>query len=147
MSLITPSRNARSYLFKNMETKEYTFNGEKVKVERWVWGVVYKDGSELHQFGADGVYHQIGEIKQEEITMFTMYKFDDLSKRIDMPICEGMKIIHKHRNIRPHYDNVFKRVCLFGYKKDGKYSFNFILPDDRIIISPVDNIDLSLFNV
>ena len=130
-----------------MENIQYNFNGERVELERWGWGVVYKDGRELHQFDGVGNFHQFQEIETENVKMFTMYKLDDLSKRIDLPIIEGMQFFHFYRNIRPYYDNVFKKVYVFGFKFNGVASYNFILPDDRIIISPVDNIDLSLFNV
>ena len=130
-----------------MENKKYKFKDELVDTERWGWGVVYKDGRELKQFDDAGYFHQFKEIETENVAMFVMYKLDDDSKRIDMPISEGMQFFHFYRNIRPHYSETFKRAYIFGFKKNGVASYNFILPDDRVIVSAVDNIDLSLFNI
>lgn len=144
--------------FNIMEIKKYTFNridknstagftSEEVNPERWGWGVIYKDDTELKQFGDDGVFHQFREIETEKVKMFIMYQLDDMNKQIDMPISEGMQFFHFYRNIRTHYSTKFSRVYVFGFKKNNVASYNFILPDDRIIISAVDNIDLSLFNI
>ncbi len=120
---------------------------EEVALERWAWGVIYKDGTELKQFGDDGIFHQIGEVKQEDVALFVMYKPADPAKSIDMVVTEGMTIFHKYRNVKPHYLKNFARVYMFGYKKGDAYHNTFILPDDRIIESDKDNVDLPLFNL
>lgn len=127
---------------------------EEVSLERWVWGVLYNDGTELHQFDDKGVFHQIGEIEQDKVVMFTMYKpagtGDTKRDRIDLLIPKGGKIIHKYRNVHAHYfkdPNQFARVYMFGYKLGEHYHYNFILPDDRIVQSTYDNIDLPNFNL
>jgi len=131
----------------------YTFikNGEpeEVKPERWVWGVVYKDDSELHQFGNDKIFHQIKEIKWEEVKMFTMYKYDDMERRIDLLVMPEMQLFHFYRNIRPAGIDHFIKVYVFGYKikETSRVCYHFILPDDRIIISNRDNIDLTKFEL
>lgn len=132
---------------------KYTFlrNGkpEEVKLEKWVWGVIYKDDSELHQFGNKGDFHQIKEIKWKEVKMFTMYRSDDIKKRIDILVMPDMQIFHFYRNIRPAGVDHFIRVYVFGYKIRGTSEtvYNFILPDDRILISNRDNIDLTKFEL
>jgi len=120
---------------------------EILKPEVWCWGVIYKDGRELHQFGDDAIFHRIGEIDQDNLSMVILYKNDDMNKRIDIPWRDGMKIIHKYRNVRPAGENEFKKVYMFGYKNGDESSFLFILPDDRIIHSPKDDIDLTKFNI
>jgi len=142
---------------KNMIYTYFDENEKKyieVPIERWVWGVVYRDGSELHQFGNDGKFHRIGEVKQEEVTMATIYRYDNMKKRIDIPFREGMKLIHKYRMVKPGaYDSVnagpngFVRCYMFGYKYGGAHSYNFILPDDRIVTSPCDDVDLTKFEI
>lgn len=78
-------------------------NETLVPVERWAWGVIYKDGGELHQFseekehGGAGVFHQIGEVVQENVQLFILYKPADRSKRIDLLVPSGAKLIHKDR--------------------------------------------------
>ena len=136
---------------------EYLFNREgtieTVQLEKWVWGVVYKDDTELHQFGSKGDFHQFKEIKKEEVKMFTMYKSDDMSKRIDLLITPEMSFFHFYRNIRPEWSEVFIKIYVFGFAVKDKQSgmlektFMFILPDDRILVSNRDNIDLSLFDL
>lgn len=141
-------------------TMKYTFYSEdeqkeiEIPVERWVWGVVYKDGSELHQFGNDGKFHRIGEVKQDEIAMAVLYRYDDMKKRIDIPWQDGMKLVHKYRMVKPGaYDsanagpNGFIRIYMFGYKYQGTHCLHFILPDDRIVTTPVDDVDLTKFNI
>lgn len=132
---------------------KWFYDGEEVKEERWQWGVVYRDGTQLHQFNrtpqanGNGTFHRIGEINQDEVVLFSLYKPDDDHKRIDIPFQKGMRLIHKYRNIRPEWSKVFIKVYMIGWKFEGKHSFIFVLPDDRIVTSPVDNIDLSLFGL
>lgn len=133
----------------------YQFNRdgvmEKVKPERWGWGVVYKDGAELHQFGEDGVFHQFREIEQEKVSLFVMYRLEDMNKRHDVLMSEKMKMIHFYRNIRPAHLDHFIRIYVFGYeKKIGGRTYKnlfFILPDDRVVVSDTDNVDLIKFNL
>lgn len=127
--------------------KEYNFNGEKIAPEKWGWGVLYKDNTELHQFDEQGNFHQFKEIDMPNAKMFTMYKLSDLSRRIDMVITEGMQFFHFYRNVKPYYANGFVRAYVFGWKKGDVTSYNFILPDNRVIISSVDNVDLVAFNI
>lgn len=145
------------YLFQQKTTTKDKTNTEdnkliEVPLERWVWGVVYFDNTELHQFekGKDvGVFHQIGEINWEKVKMFTMYKPDDMNKRIDLLVTPEIQVFHFYRNIRPAYLDHFIKVYVFGYKMRGtsRAVYNFILPDDRILVSSKDNVDLSLFNI
>lgn len=135
-------------------SKEYTYSNketgqeEVIKLEPWGWGVVYKDGTELHQFGANGDFHRVGEIDQDNVALWVLYRTDDMSKRIDIVLPPGAKVIHKYRNVSPHYlpFNTFVKVYMFGYKTaEGTYHYNFVLPDDRIVQSTTDDIDLVNF--
>ena len=133
---------------------EYKYKNEKgeieiVNLERWIWGVVYKDGTELHQFDKDGNFHRLAEINQKEVNLFTMYQAEG-NGRYDIVMPEGARIIHKYRNIRPYYMDHFVKIYMFGYrtgKKDFEYHYHFILPDNRMVISSQDNIDLSKFEL
>lgn len=102
---------------------------------------------ELHQFGKDGIFHQIGEVDQDRVKMFVMYKPENPGCRIDMPVQPGMKIIHKYKNVKPFYLDHFVRVYCFGYKDGDQYSYTFILPDDRMVVSNREDIDLVQFKV
>lgn len=122
----------------------------EVQPERWVWGVVYTDDTELHQFDASGKFHQVGEIDQDRVKLAALYKFDDITKRIDLPWRPGMRLIHKYRNVILNAkmpDEVRAKVYMFGYKLGEQHHFTFVLPDDRIIISPADDIALSKFKL
>lgn len=118
--------------------------------ERWVWGVVYKDQTTLHQFQDDGTFHQFGEIKQDEVEMFVMHKFENRDARIDV-IAEGKQIFHFYRNIvldmlTPEERKV--KVYVFGWKdkETGQATYNYILPDDRLVVADHD-VDISKFNI
>ena len=115
----------------------------EVELERWIWCVVYHDGTELHQFeivNGEGVFHQLNKIDQEKVWMWTLIK-PDMSKRIDISMPQGGKIIHKYRNIERRVDGVLtnrERIYIFGYKDGGHCHYNFILPDDTVIQSNTD---------
>lgn len=125
----------------------------EVPIERWAWGVVYEDGSELHQFedrGEQGVFHRIGEIEQDKIKMAVLYQPENLSKRIDIDWKKGMRIIHKYRNFVFDYmsENPRKeKAYIFGYKDGEAHSILFILPDDRIVFSSNPDCDLMKFGL
>jgi len=104
--------------------------------------------TELHQFAPDGTFHRIGEVEQDRVALFVLYNIQDpQKKRIDLVVTDGMKLIHKYRNVKPHYMDNFIRVYMFGYKLGSQYHYNFVLPDDRIIQSNTDDIDLTLFEL
>jgi hypothetical protein len=122
----------------------------EAELERWGWGVIYKDGRELHQFGDDGTFHQIGEVDQNQIKMAVLYKTDDMKKRIDIPWREGMKLIHKYRNFIFEVGTEKERkarIIIFGYKYQDQFNLNYVLPDDRIVQSPEDDVDLTKFEI
>lgn len=119
----------------------------EVPTERWQWGVVYNDGTELHQFDSSGVFHQIGEVDQDRATMFTLFRPDDPTRRIDVPVLPGMRLIHKYVNVRPAGYEHFIRVYCIGYKHDGHHHFTYVLPDDRIITSATDTVDFIQFGI
>lgn len=144
------SINLMGVLFNHyMETKKYILKktGEEVAEEKWGWCAIYKDNTELRQFDPSGEFHQVGEINQDELYLFSMYQVNDPSKRIDLIVPQGAKIIHKYRNIKPFYKESFLRIYLFGYKKGDQYAYHAILPDDRIVIADTDAMNLELFNL
>jgi len=81
--------------------------------------------------------------------MFTMYKYGEMEKRIDLLVLPEMQLFHFYRNVRPVGEDHFIKVYVFGYKVRGTSEtvYNFILPDDRIIISNKDNVDLTRFEL
>lgn len=124
---------------------------EKVNPEKWSWGVVYNDGTELKQFDDNGYFHQFKEINQDEVKMFVMLQLEDIVKRIDIPLenYKQYQIFHFYRQFVLYNDNRRVKVYVFGWKDkyNGATSYNFILPDDRIITSPEDIKDLTNFNL
>lgn len=130
---------------------DYTFTrdgvDEKVTLERWIWGVMYKDGTELHQFDAFGKFHQFKEINVPEVKTFVMYRSDNMAVRIDMPVREGMQFFHFYRimmlkelvgNGGEMTSSRKVKVYVFGWKRDGVASYNYILPDDRLLTADHD---------
>lgn len=128
---------------------------EEVTLERWVWGVVYKDGTELHQFDERGVFHQIKEIDQDNVAMWVLYKSESVNgtERIDivLPTDQSFKLIHKYRNFifnanTPEQKKV--RVYMFGYHiKGDRPRYNFIMPNDTIVQSHTDQVQLSTMGI
>jgi hypothetical protein len=79
--------------------------------------------------------------------MFVLYKPEDQSKRIDIPFTEDMRLIHKYKNVKPFYLEDFVRVYMIGYKKGNEHTYMFVLPDDRVILSPHENVDLPMYDL
>lgn len=133
------------YKFTNPETGQL----EMIDPERWGWGVLYRDDTELHQFDSEGRFHRFSEIDQERVKLFCLYRLDDMSKRIDMVIEDGMRFYHKYIGVHANYFPSFQdkvRVYSVGFtSKEGHHSNFFVLPDDRIVISHNRNVDLPQF--
>lgn len=147
------------YLFERKDPATGQVTYEEVMLERWVWGVVYHDGTELRQFedvpgGIEyngklyaGRFHQLGEVKQNKVKMFVVFKPFNEQIRYDVVLPRGARLIHCYRNIRPHYRTEFVRCYIFGFNNGGYKTLLFILPDDRVVIADRDDIDLIDFNV
>lgn len=150
------SRKSRGSVFNCQTTMEYTFArdgvAEVVTPERWSWGCVYKNGTELKQFGDNGVFHQFKEIEQEEVTMFVMYKLDNPDVRIDTIVDSRTQIFHFYRNLVLNMateDERTVRVYVFGTKNTitGAMQYNYILPDGRILQANHDLPDLIKYSI
>lgn len=121
---------------------------ENVALEAWGWGVIYKDGTEFHQFDSEGKFHQFVEINQENIDLFCMYKTEDPTKRIDISCKENVQYFHFYRNMLLNDGEVKIRVYVFGWKNkdNGTCSYTYILPNDHIITSDHD-MDVLKFDI
>lgn len=132
--------------------KTYTFknDGSIIQEERWSWGVVYNDNTELRQFNdSDSTFHQFKEIDFEKgVKLFVMFKTDG-TKRIDVLFDDDMQLFHFYRNVKAFYNEDFVRVYVFGWKSKSTSvtTYNFILPDDRIVMSNKNDVDLVLFDI
>lgn len=125
----------------------YTHKDQKVEEERWGWGVIYKDDTELHQFNRDTKeFTQFAEIDMPNVKLFTLYEMNGKG-RVDLPVSEDMQVFYFYRNVKPYYSDSFKRVYVVGFKKDGVACHYFVLPDNRVILTPHLDIDLVKFNV
>jgi hypothetical protein len=130
----------------------YKFNRdgvvENVEEERWQWGVLYNDNSELRQFDASTeTFHQFQEIDWKKgVKMFILLSGN---KRIDVPVSADMQVFYYYKNIKPFYKDAFQKIFIFGWKsyKTGATSYHYILPDDRIIATDNDSIDLVNFQL
>lgn len=114
---------------------------EQVGEERWGWAVVYQDGSEIKQFGDDGVFHQIGEVRQEDAREFILYRMQvpegEVRPMIRVQVPEGAKLIHSYVR-RGFMDGAGKHEILvyrFGFKLGGVEFCNYVMPDDVIVQS------------
>lgn len=135
------------YIFKRKNPDTGKVTDESVELLRWVWGVTYDDDTELHQFDDNGIFHQIGEVDQKKVKMFTLYRSDDPSKRIDIPMSAGMRVFLVYRMVKAFYLPRPVRVYMLGYKEGSRHTYMFILPDDRIILSNKENVDLPTYEL
>lgn len=124
---------------------------EPVALERWVWGAIFSDGTEMHQFDQDGIFHQIGEIDQSKLSMFVVHSLDNPERRMDMPFDpETMRLVYKYRNVHlSHFPDMGDtvRIYVFGYNKGDLQHRIFILPDDRIIVADRDSLPMERFEI
>lgn len=125
-----------------MEKIEIKHNktGEIIPIEKWVWAVVYKDDSELHQYDLHTkTFHSFTEVEQDKVKMLTMYRTTDnenMDHRIDLMVPEGAKIFHFYRQtvLEHGTENETKfTIYVFGYKRNGDTHYNYILPNDKVI--------------
>ena len=139
--------------FKQLNAMQYFFTEEdgrktEVDLERWAWVVMYPDGSELHQFGPDGVFHRIGEVDQARIIRAYLVKTSDPTQKIFLPWEPGMRLVHKYRNLI-NFENFVEsgrvRVYIFGFKHYNEQMFIYVLPNDQVVVSGNENLDLSLY--
>lgn len=131
------------YIFINKQGEN-----ELVKQERWCWGVVYDDGTELKQFDSAFRFHQFQEINQPLVKMFVMFQ-PNSEKRIDLVVPEGAQLFHFYRNFILNQGTTEERklkVFCFGWKIKGETTYFYILPDDRLVVGKQD-LNLLEFNI
>lgn len=144
-----------------MDTKKWNFTNpdtgelEQVPLERWIWGAVYEDGTEMHQFDDNGVFHRIAEIDQSKVVMWVLYQPQGMGDgRIDFIVPteeDGTRkecaLIHKYRNIifaANTPEERRERIYIFGFKLKGQKSFyNYVMPNGTIVQSTDENPKLS----
>ena len=146
-----------------MDTNKWTYTNpdtgktEEVELENWIWGAVYKDGTELHQFDDNGNFHRIAELDQKQVVMWVLYQPKGKGDgRIDFVVpkeedgeLKEVALIHKYRNIVFNAgtpEEKRERVIIFGFKLKGQKSFyNFVLPNGNIVQSTDENPQISKF--
>lgn len=149
----SPNRILSLYNKKNKNNMNYTFTQdgitENITPERWVWGVVYKDDTELHQFSGDGTFHQFKEVRQEDVKMFVMYQLDS-DLRFDMAVTDNMQIFHFYRTLMLDQGTDIARtirVYVYGWKSGDATSYNYIMPNNRLLTANHDLQDLTLYGI
>jgi hypothetical protein len=112
------------YKFFRKEIKKW----EKVELVLWVWEVIYKDNSRLFQYGEDGIFHQIREIDQSKLAVFSMRNVET-NQRVCLFFKEGKKLFHEYENA----------IINIGTKKEEKLrAFIFGFEGNYIVIT-IDN--------
>ena len=112
---------------------------ETVPVEEWAWCAIFKDGTELRQFGTDGVFHQFQEAMAKPTDALIMYRPDDETKRFDVFLKEGMKPFHFYRHFvfaQGTAEETRAKVYCFGWKdaRTGAAGYHYILPSGNMVI-------------
>jgi len=140
------------YVF-NRRLENGSVQPEEVQAQKYGWGVVYKDGSELKQFGDDGIFHQFQEIDQEQVEMFVVYELENLTKRYDfMVTAKRTNLFFFYRTLKLEVGGENERdvrVLVFGYKDlptDHKH-YCWLLPDGRCIQTDYEIKDLTQFGI
>lgn len=124
----------------------------KVPLEAWSWHVVYKDGTQMHQFDrapdTNGKYwfHQFNNIDQTKVIMFEMVSTKDPRLRFSIDVTKEMSQIfcfYRRSRLEVGTENE-KHITfyVFGYVLGGKSVYHFILPDNRMVISLDRNLKL-----
>ena len=122
--------------------------GEKENVESqdWVWGVVNKDNSELHQYEASkdgktsGTFHQFKEIEQDKVRLFVMRNLKT-GQRFDIVKPDGAQIFHFYRNCGSQRTEdkgdaiKFNKIYVFGYKLGKQTTYHYILKNNTLLIA------------
>lgn len=136
--------------FLKKKTDAGTIEEIEVSIERWAWRVQYHDGRILEQFSDDGFFHQFQEIDQEHAVLFSLYKPEFPHRRVDILVPAGARIFHFYRNVildAGTQEEKRYRSYVFGYKFKGEAHYEFILPNDAVVITNTPNVDLSKFIV
>lgn len=111
---------------------------EEIGMEAWAWAVGYKGGSEIRQFGRDGIFHRFAEVDQAKAEVLTMYATDGSGRRFDLYLKPGMKIFHFYRVVvlnhgRP--EELRARIYCFGWKDEGVSTYQYVLPSGNLVIA------------
>lgn len=132
------------------QTFKHNKSGEEVELEKWVWAVIYNDDTEFQQFNSStGLFHSITEVdKAKGVKMLTLYKTsdnEDMSKRIDIMIPTDCDLFVKTRNVIYNAstpDEERFRIYMFGYGNKSYQTFNYIMPNDKLMQSGEDIINI-----
>ena len=117
-------------------------NKNEVTLKKWQWGVIMEDGSQVKQF-ENGCYTYIGDIDLTKVKIFFLFKGTEMVYK--MKVTPDMKIFKYNYITKPYWDlNLDLRTEVFGFKWKGTKNavYIHILPNDNVIISPTDDVDL-----
>ena len=108
---------------------------------------------ELHQYDDQGFYHQIGEVEQERVREFCVYRLGEIGSgnmfimRFD-PECMRLVYLYKRFHYQGWSDiNKTVRIPVFGYNKGDQMHRIAILPDDRFIMTDRDVFNFDLYGI
>lgn len=104
--------------------------------EPWIWQANYSDGTSLKQYGDDGRFHRIAEVRQDALASFMMISVAT-GQTVTFLWRPGMKLIcfYHNRILRVGTpEELHIRMPCFGYEIPEKKAklINVILPDGSI---------------
>jgi len=104
---------------------------EEVEHVLWEWRAIYKDNTNLLQYGDDGIFHQTKEIDQSRLEIFIMENIDT-HQRISIEFPEKAKLFFQYQNaILNAGSREEKRLIMFIFGYEGNY---FVIDFDNNII-------------
>lgn len=120
--------------------------GERVSPERWQWIAEYKNGEKICQFDDKKEYFtSIRELDITKIVKFGMINTETGQRFILDIEPEETQVFHYYLNfgeLRQKKYNHQSRIYVFGFKHRGSINavYNFILPDDTLVIKNNQNL-------
>lgn len=111
---------------------------ELVVPERWQWVAEYDSGETIYQFNdKEETFTSITELDLDKVVRFGMVSKD--KKMIIEVNPKEMQIFHYYLNfgrLNNNHAEITDKIYVFGFKHRGSSNavYNFILPNDQIII-------------
>jgi hypothetical protein len=120
-------------------------DGTLIDLEKWVWVVTYRDGSQHYQFdSSNGKYNNFASIDLASVAKITMLCPEN-GKTYTVEVPKGATLVHRYDNIiqQPLGGQMVKyRLYCFGYETEDSKKLFTILPTDVVIHGEVENIDI-----
>jgi len=120
---------------------------EEVRLERFYWKAIYKDGTSLAQFGTDFIYHRVTEIDMDNLVELQVRDAVLKDRLIVLPVKKHQQMFFFYRGrkdikVGAGKDEVVREIrsAVFGWKDrdTGSTCYNRLMPDGAHIVTSGD---------